>query len=86
MGRTSGAAVRIYQITYIVGFFLGCLLFFTANKLFPPPGLGIAEPFDGVDSNDGSVIEGIAAHSDAGEAMSKQPITTEAKVLDHSMA
>ena len=84
MGRTSGAAVRIYQITYIVGFFLGCLLHMIVNTLFPPPGLGISEPFEGPDSTGGSVIEGVPASED-GE-MTKQPITTETKVPDHTVA
>jgi NCS1 family nucleobase:cation symporter-1 len=86
MGRTSGAAVRIYQITYIVGFFLGCLLHMVVNKLFPPPGLGISEPFEGTDSNGGSIIEGVAPSSDDGHGISKQPIASETKVPEHSVA
>ncbi|EPE24965.1 hypothetical protein GLAREA_11546 [Glarea lozoyensis ATCC 20868] len=46
MGHTTGAAVKIYQITYIFGFVLGGILYFTVNKIWPPPGVGIAEPFD----------------------------------------
>ena len=86
MGRTSGAAVRIYQITYIVGFFLGCLLHMIVNKVFPPPGLGISEPFEGLDENGESIIEGVAPSKDDGTDMSKQPIATETKVPDHTVA
>ena len=46
MGRTEGSAVRIYQITYIVGFFLGGSLHLIVNRLFPLSGLGINEDFD----------------------------------------
>lgn len=82
MGRTSGAAVRIFQITYIVGFFLGCLLHLVVNKIFPPAGLGIAEPFDGADGHDATVIEGLSASSDDGNHESKKPVTSEIKVAE----
>jgi hypothetical protein len=65
MGRTSGAAVRIYQITYLVGFFLGCGLYMSINYFFPPPGVGIAEEFDSaaMHAGEGTVIEGVSART-----------------------
>jgi hypothetical protein len=45
MGYTDGPAVRIYQMTYIVGFFFSIILYFTVSKIWPPAGLGIAEEF-----------------------------------------
>jgi nucleobase:cation symporter-1, NCS1 family len=81
MGKTSGAAVRIYQITYIVGFFLGCILHLTVNKLFPPSGLGIAEPFDDRETSEGTVIEGVASGTDSGSTTPKQAVATESKAL-----
>ncbi|PVH99763.1 hypothetical protein DM02DRAFT_642803 [Periconia macrospinosa] len=46
MGKTQGVAVRMYQVTYIMGFCLGSVLFMLVNKIFPPPGLGVEEEFD----------------------------------------
>lgn len=66
MGRTSGAAVRIYQITYLIGFFLGCALYMTVNRLFPPPGLGTDEEFDSeaiIGESAVAVIEGVSART-----------------------
>ncbi len=48
MGHTTGAAVKIYQITYIIGFFLGGALHMIVNTIFPVSGLGVEEDFDGV--------------------------------------
>ena len=44
MGK-SNAGVRIYQLTYIVGFFSSILLYTIACKIWPPIGLGISEDF-----------------------------------------
>jgi len=45
MGRTN-AAVKIYQLNYIVGFTISAILFYGANRFFPPPGTDISEPFE----------------------------------------
>jgi hypothetical protein len=45
MGKTNNA-VKIYQLNYIVGFAISAILFLVANKLFPPPGTDISEPFE----------------------------------------
>jgi hypothetical protein len=54
MGHTTGAAVKIYQITYIIGFFLGGILHLIVNTFFPVSGLGIDEPFE-----EAALVEGI---------------------------
>ena len=79
MGRTTGGAVRIYQINYIIGFSLGCILYFTVCKFYPPSGQGISEDFDG---SENGVVEGVAVVSDdSGSDMpSKEPIVTDTKV------
>lgn len=66
MGRKSGAAVRIYQINYIVGFVFGCILYYGVNYFYPPPGLGISEDFnDGPSDGSGmTVVEGVAVERD----------------------
>jgi hypothetical protein len=46
----------------------------------------MSEPFDGLDDNGDSVIEGVSAASDDGHDVSKQPVTSETKVLDQSAA
>lgn len=55
MGKTQGAAVRMYQITYIMGFCLGTILYLLVNKIFPPEGLGISEDFN----HESGIVEGI---------------------------
>jgi hypothetical protein len=72
MGKTSGAAVRMYQVTYIMGFFLGCILHLAVNKFFPPPGLGVEEDFHGV------LVEGVAVGDS--DDMAKTPIAVESKL------
>lgn len=67
MGRKSGAAVRIYQINYIVGFVFGCILYYGVNHFYPPPGLGISEEFDAAHVGDGlgvTTVEGVAIEGD----------------------
>jgi hypothetical protein len=59
MGRTN-SAVKIYQLNYIVGFAISCILFFIANKVFPPPGTDINEPFE-MWEGPGGAIEGLGA-------------------------
>jgi nucleobase:cation symporter-1, NCS1 family len=78
MGKTQGAAVRMYQLTYIMGFCLGSVLFLVVNRIFPPPGLGIAEEFD----HDSNIIEGVDASVGEEEKTAKSPIATETKILD----
>lgn len=46
----------MYQITYIMRFCLGSILFLVVNRMFPPRGLAIAEDFN----HEASVIEGVA--------------------------
>jgi hypothetical protein len=77
MGRTTGGAVRIYQITYIVGFTFGLILHYTVNKFFPPPGLGIEEEFE----DRGEVIEGVVEGSEGSRTPTKGPEVTDAPVL-----
>lgn len=79
MGKTSGGAVRIYQITYIVGFFLGSILHMAVNKLFPPPGYGIAEEFNH-GAIDGTIIEGVDPSVNSDNTPAKSPVTLERKV------
>lgn len=55
MGHTTGSAVRLYQINYIIGLAFGCILYYGVNYFYPPKGLGINEDFDGIDDR---VIEG----------------------------
>lgn len=74
MGRTKGGAVKLYQITYLFGFFFGCILHLSVNKMFPPPGIGINEPFDGT-------VEGIEPSDDGTESPSKDLVTTDQKVI-----
>jgi hypothetical protein len=61
MGHTTGSAVRIYQINYIVGFSFGCILFFAVNRFFPPPGVGLSEEFNEAAVANVSVTEGVSA-------------------------
>lgn len=77
MGKTKGGAVKIYQITYIFGFFLGVSLHLVVNKIFPPQGLGIDEPFDDLET-----VEGVAPSEDGCETPTKEPITVEKQVID----
>lgn len=42
------AATQIFQLNYSVGLAIAFLTFILFNKLFPPEGLGISEPFDDV--------------------------------------
>lgn len=69
IGKTTGAAVIIYQIPYIFGFVLGAILFIGTNHFYPPSGLGIDLPFD-VDVLEG--IEGVVPSSDGSERSSKE--------------
>lgn len=45
MGQ-SNAAVKIYQLNYLVGFGIGGIGFFITNYFFKPPGTDMSEPFD----------------------------------------
>ena len=54
MGKNK-PAVKVYQLTYIVGFTLSFVLHIAINKIWPPRGLGIGEEFEG------DVIEGVEA-------------------------
>ncbi|EXJ82047.1 hypothetical protein A1O1_08116 [Capronia coronata CBS 617.96] len=84
MGRTTGGAVKIYQLTYIIGFFLGAILFLVINKFFPPPGLGIEQEFDGTLDE---VVEGVVVSSEDGatETTSKEPTITDKRVLEEKV-
>jgi hypothetical protein len=64
MGRTN-SAVKIYQLNYIVGFSISAILFFIANKVFPPPGTDINEPFEAWEGP-GGVVEGLGSDSGSG--------------------
>ena len=72
MGWTTGNAVKIYQITYVFGFFLGTILFITINKIFPPPGLGIDEPFD-----ESEIVDGVLPAADGSESSTKEAMASE---------
>lgn len=78
MGRTTGAAVKIYQITYIFGFFFGGLLHLIVNYFFPAPGLGISEGFDE------GIVEGVipssASEGEEGVMVEKGPVVGESKL------
>ncbi|KEY68266.1 hypothetical protein S7711_07020 [Stachybotrys chartarum IBT 7711] len=78
MGRTEGAAVRIYQITYIVGLTLGIILYMAVNKLFPPPGLGISEEFD----HQLVMTDGIETPSENSQPLDKRSDTSEKQVVE----
>ncbi|KAH8657101.1 permease for cytosine/purines, uracil, thiamine, allantoin-domain-containing protein [Tricladium varicosporioides] len=65
MGKTKGNAVKIYQITYIFGFVLGTILYFTINKIWPPEGCGIDEPFD---ESEVEIVEGVMPSVDGSES------------------
>lgn len=82
MGKTQGAAVRMYQITYIMGFCLGSILYLVVNRVFPPKGLGIAEEFN----PESSVVEGVTVNSIASEIEAKNPITLESNMSDKAKA
>lgn len=81
MGKTDGAAVRIYQITYLVGLTLGSILYMSVNKFFPPPGLGIAEEFD-----EGQLVvtDGVEASADGSQATDKEPKVSDKGAMDGS--
>lgn len=78
MGRTDGAAVRIYQITYIVGLTLGIILYMAVNKLFPPPGLGVSEAFD----HQLVMTDGIETPSENSQPLDKRSDTSEKQVVE----
>jgi hypothetical protein len=69
MGKPSGSAVRIYQITYIFGLAFRITLHLLVNKLFPPPGLSISEDFD----EHLIITNGITTHSDDSATHEKKP-------------
>jgi hypothetical protein len=70
IGKTTGAAVIIYQIPYIFGFVFGAILFIGTNNFYPPSGLSIDFlPFD-VDVLEG--VEGVVPSSDGSERSTKE--------------
>lgn len=72
----SNAAVKIYQLNYIVGFGISFILFFAANKIWPPPGLGIAEGFDESDAAiDGTVLDAESGEGSGTETPTKVAMT-----------
>ncbi|RDW73035.1 putative permease-2 [Coleophoma cylindrospora] len=77
MGRTTGAAVKIYQITYILGFVLGAILFAGANYFFPPEGLGISEDFTEPGFVDAIAIS--ASDNGSEDAVAKGPVVVSEK-------
>jgi hypothetical protein len=81
MGKTKGNAVKIYQITYLFGFALALMLHLVVNKLFPVKGLGIDEPFRGLD-----MVDGISPPLDDSELSAKEPITSEKQIVGDSKA
>jgi len=82
MGKTTGGAVKIYQITYIFGITLSAIIYFAANKLYPPPGLGIDEPF-----HDGEIVEGemIAADKESNSSL-KEATISQKQINEDTMA
>ena len=84
MGRTNSAAVKIYQVTYLFGVVLGSILYYSANKIFPPEGLGIEEDFDGLVN-----IDGVAPSEEAGSGSitpTKGPEISDSEVPTDSKA
>jgi NCS1 family nucleobase:cation symporter-1 len=81
MGRTTGNAIRIYQITYIFGFVLGSILYITVNKIFPPPGIGIAEPF-----SEGNIVEGVAPSDEGSNESMKEVADISQKQINEDAA
>lgn len=79
IGKTSGAAIKIYQITYIFGFVLGSILFIGINHFYPPPGLGIDVPFD---ENVLEGVEGVVPSSDGSESSTKEARATTMQVSE----
>lgn len=84
MGNTTSGAVRIYQITYLVGFTLGCTLHLIVNKIWPPPGLGIEEEFEGSEGE--VVVEGVVVSTGAGDGGSETPPTKQPTISDKQIA
>lgn len=82
MGNTTSGAVRIYQINYVVGIALGSTLHMVVNKLFPPPGLGVAEDFD----EDLVVTDGVESRSDGSGPISKAPAAFDKEIVEGSKA
>lgn len=70
MGK-SNSAVQIYQLNYIVGFGISAILFYGSTILFPPPGIGIEEPFD----ESVFITEGVAASTTGSIEESKETVT-----------
>jgi hypothetical protein len=81
MGKTKGNAVKIYQITYLFGFALGLILHLVVNKIFPVKGLGIDEPFRGLDT-----VEGISPPLGDSEMSAKEAMASERQIVEDSKA
>lgn len=79
MGKTSGGAVRIYQITYLFGLVLASILYLAVNKFFPPEGLEISEDFDGQQL---VVTDGIEAPNDVSRALAKESETSDKQLSE----
>jgi NCS1 family nucleobase:cation symporter-1 len=54
---------RLYQLSYFIGITIAGLLYWTLCKFFPPPGLGIQQQLDEVESINGVEIESPASSS-----------------------
>lgn len=56
------ASYKMYQMTFFIGYPLSTILYIIFSKIWPPPGLGIAEELDSYDrelSPAETVIEGV---------------------------
>jgi hypothetical protein len=75
MGKNN-AAVKIYQLNYMVGFSIAFIVFCGSNLIWPPPGTDISEPFD-----EAMAIDGVASSDTASgtETPSKVEMTTNEK-------
>ncbi|KAH8880225.1 hypothetical protein GQ53DRAFT_891637 [Thozetella sp. PMI_491] len=90
MGQSSGGAVRVFQLTYVVGFVLSFSMYLTACYIWPPAGTGISELFDGtpgVETLDGhpvddrSLEEGEVKKDITHETTTSTPVTKEKEAL-----
>ena len=65
MGKTTQTSVKIYQLTYLVGFCLSFALHVGICWMWPPTGLGVSEEFP-----EGDIIEGVPEASASASASS----------------
>jgi len=68
--------LRVYDLAYFIGMFLGIVLYLTFCRIWPPEGLGIMEELD-----EGRVIEGeVGEHSSP--SLSGEDVDKSTKVME----